>query len=55
MDLQPEHERFQTEKHAKTVIVINCPKAIRTFCMRVNDDGRTVAAISVCALLAHGT
>jgi asparaginyl-tRNA synthetase len=48
--LQLEHERHLTEKHAKkTVIVMNYPKAINTFYMRVNDDGRTVAAMDVLA------
>src|ERR1700732_4833388 len=45
MDLQSEHERYLTEKHAqKPVIVMNYPKDIKAFYMRVNDDGRTVAA-----------
>jgi asparaginyl-tRNA synthetase len=50
MDLQSEHERFLTEKHAKKpVIVMNYPKGIKAFYMRVNDDGRTVAAMDVLA------
>jgi hypothetical protein len=50
MDLQSEHERFLTEKHAKKpVIVMNYPKAIKAFYMRLNDDGRTVAAMDVLA------
>jgi asparaginyl-tRNA synthetase len=50
MDLQSEHERFLTEKHAKKpVIVMNYPKAIKAFYMRSNDDGRTVAAMDVLA------
>ncbi len=37
-------------KHAKKpVIVMNYPKAIKAFYMRVNDDGRTVAAMDVLA------
>jgi asparaginyl-tRNA synthetase len=41
MDLQSEHERFLTEQHArKPVIVMNYPKGIKAFYMRVNDDGR---------------
>jgi asparaginyl-tRNA synthetase len=49
-DLQSEHERYLTEKHAKRpVIVMNYPKAIKAFYMRVNDDGRTVAAMDVLA------
>ena len=50
IDLQSEHERFLTEKHAqKPVIVMNYPKAIKAFYMRQNDDGRTVAAMDVLA------
>ena len=50
MDLQSEHERYLTEKHAKKpVIVMNYPKAIKAFYMRVNHDGRTVAAMDVLA------
>ncbi len=50
VDLQSEHERFLTEKHAKRpVIVMNYPKAIKAFYMRSNDDGRTVAAMDVLA------
>jgi asparaginyl-tRNA synthetase len=50
IDLQSEHERFLTEKHAKSpVIVMNYPKAIKAFYMRQNDDGRTVAAMDVLA------
>src|SRR5262249_58993823 len=46
MDLQSEHERYLTEKHAKKpVAVMNYPKDIKAFYMRVNDDGRTVAAM----------
>jgi asparaginyl-tRNA synthetase len=50
MDLQSEHERYLSEVHAKRpVIVMNYPKAIKAFYMRVNDDGRTVAAMDVLA------
>src|SRR4051812_1765895 len=50
VDLQSEHERYLTEKHAKKpVIVMNYPKAIKAFYMRVNDDGKTVAAMDVLA------
>jgi asparaginyl-tRNA synthetase len=50
MDLQSEHERYLTEKHAKKpVVVMNYPTAIKAFYMRVNDDGRTVAAMDVLA------
>src|ERR1700738_625774 len=48
MDLQSEHERYLTEKYAKKpVVVMNYPKDIKAFYMRVNDDGRTVAAMDV--------
>ncbi|HXC88753.1 MAG TPA: asparagine--tRNA ligase [Stellaceae bacterium] len=50
VDLQSEHERYLTEQHAKKpVIVMNYPKDIKAFYMRVNDDGRTVAAMDVLA------
>jgi asparaginyl-tRNA synthetase len=50
VDLQSEHERYLTEKYAKKpVIVMNYPKAIKAFYMRLNDEGRTVAAMDVLA------
>src|ERR1700747_1378626 len=50
VDLQSKHERYLTEKYAKKpVIVMNYPKAIKAFYMRLNDDGRTVAAMDVLA------
>ena len=50
MDLQSEHERYLTEQYAKKpVIVVNYPKEIKAFYMRVNDDDRTVAAMDVLA------
>src|SRR6202795_160284 len=50
IDLQSEHERYLTEKHAeKPVIVMNYPKDIKAFYMRVNGDSRTVAAMDVLA------
>jgi asparaginyl-tRNA synthetase len=50
IDLQSEHERYLTEKHArKPVIVLNYPKGIKAFYMRVNDDEKTVAAMDVLA------
>jgi len=50
VDLQSEHERYLTEKHARRpVIVLNYPKQIKAFYMRLNDDGRTVAAMDVLA------
>jgi asparaginyl-tRNA synthetase len=48
IELQSEHERYLTEEHVKRpVIVINYPKNIKAFYMRLNDDGRTVAAMDV--------
>ena len=50
IDLQSEHERYLTERHAgKPVIVMNYPKGIKAFYMRLNDDDRTVAAMDVLA------
>jgi asparaginyl-tRNA synthetase len=50
MDMQAEHERFLTEKlFQRPVVVMNYPKEIKAFYMRVNDDGRTVAAMDVLA------
>jgi asparaginyl-tRNA synthetase len=50
VDLQSEHERYIAEKHAgKPVILMNYPKQIKAFYMRLNDDGRTVAAMDVLA------
>ncbi len=50
IDLQTEHERWLTEEFVKRpVVVMNYPKAIKAFYMRVNDDGRTVAAMDVLA------
>ena len=44
-DLQTEHERYLTEKHfCKPVFVTDWPKEIKAFYMRMNEDGRTVAA-----------
>jgi len=50
MDLQSEHERWLTEEHVKApVVVLNYPKQIKAFYMRMNDDGKTVAAMDVLA------
>ena len=47
-NLQSEHERFLAEEHFKCpVTVYNYPRAIKPFYMRVNDDGKTVAAMDV--------
>ncbi|MDD3429693.1 MAG: asparagine--tRNA ligase [Oscillospiraceae bacterium] len=44
-DLQTEHERFLTEQiYKKPVFVTDYPKEIKSFYMRLNDDGKTVAA-----------
>jgi asparaginyl-tRNA synthetase len=50
IDLQSEHERYLTEQHVgRPVILMNYPKEIKAFYMRLNDDGRTVAAMDVLA------
>ena len=47
-DLQAEHERYLTETHCKgPVFVYDWPKDIKAFYMRMNDDGRTVAAMDL--------
>jgi asparaginyl-tRNA synthetase len=48
VDLQSEHERFLVEKHfKKPVILYNYPKEIKSFYMRQNEDGKTVAAMDI--------
>src|SRR5450756_306486 len=48
--LQAEHERYLCEEHARRpVVVLNYPKEIKAFYMRLNDDGNTVAAMDVLA------
>jgi len=48
VDLQSEHERFLVEKHfKKPVILTDYPKEIKSFYMRQNDDGKTVAAMDI--------
>lgn len=48
LNLQSEHERWLTEKHFKCpVTVFNFPREIKPFYMRVNDDGKTVAAMDL--------
>ncbi|MFV8818670.1 asparagine--tRNA ligase [Haliea sp. E17] len=50
VDLASEHERFLSEKHVgRPVILMNYPKDIKAFYMRLNDDGKTVAAMDVLA------
>ncbi|MBQ3153617.1 MAG: asparagine--tRNA ligase, partial [Clostridia bacterium] len=47
-DLQTEHERYLTEKiFCKPVFVTDYPKEIKAFYMRLNDDGKTVAAMDM--------
>lgn len=47
-DLQTEHERFLTEQtYKKPVMVYNYPKDIKAFYMKLNPDGKTVAAVDV--------
>tara|TARA_Y100000294_G_scaffold167146_1_gene176042 strand:+ start:87 stop:752 length:666 start_codon:yes stop_codon:yes gene_type:complete len=49
-DLQSEHERWLTEEHiGKPVVLMNYPKDIKPFYMRLNDDEKTVAAMDVLA------
>jgi len=47
-DLQSEHERFLTEEHFKSPVILHdYPRSIKPFYMRVNDDGKTVRAMDV--------
>ena len=48
IDLQAEHERYLTEEiYKKPLIVTDYPSTIKPFYMRVNDDGKTVAAMDI--------
>ncbi len=48
LDLQTEHERFLTETYfKKPIVIMNYPEEIKPFYMRINDDGKTVAAMDV--------
>lgn len=50
IDLQSEHERFIAEEHVgRPTVVMNYPKDIKAFYMRLNDDEKTVAAMDVLA------
>lgn len=50
LDLQSEHERYLCEEHVGApTIVMNYPKDIKAFYMRMNDDNKTVAAMDVLA------
>lgn len=47
-DLQSEHERFLVEKHfKKPVVITDYPASFKAFYMRLNEDGKTVAAMDV--------
>ncbi|MGE4261431.1 asparagine--tRNA ligase [Shewanella sp.] len=49
-DLQSEHERYLAEEHFNSPVVVkNYPKDIKAFYMRLNEDGKTVAAMDVLA------
>ncbi|KYP97401.1 asparaginyl-tRNA synthetase [Sodalis-like endosymbiont of Proechinophthirus fluctus] len=50
INLSSEHEHYLAEKHFKSPVVVkNYPKDIKAFYMRMNDDGKTVAAMDVLA------
>ena len=50
IDLQAEHERYLSEVHVKgPVAVVNYRKDIKAFAVRMNEDGKTVAAMDVLA------
>src|SRR5262245_19099940 len=47
-DLQSEHERYLTEQHFKSPVILHdYPRTLKPFYMRVNDDGKTVRAMDV--------
>ena len=48
VDLQTEHERYLTEQvYKKPIFLVDYPKDIKAFYMRLNDDGKTVAAMDL--------
>jgi asparaginyl-tRNA synthetase len=50
IDMQSEHERYLTEEYVgRPVVVMNYPKGIKAFYMRLNEDEKTVAAMDVLA------
>lgn len=50
IDLNSEHERYLAEEHFNGPVVLqNYPKDIKSFYMRLNDDGKTVAAMDILA------
>lgn len=50
VDLQSEHERYLAEVHVGAPVILqNYPKDIKAFYMRLNEDGKTVAAMDILA------
>ena len=50
VDMASEHERYLAEEHFQSPVVVkNYPKDIKAFYMRMNEDGKTVAAMDVLA------
>ncbi len=50
VDLQSEHERYLAEKHyKKPVFLVDYPKEIKSFYMKLNEDGKTVRAMDLLA------
>ncbi|KOO59303.1 asparaginyl-tRNA synthetase [Rheinheimera sp. KL1] len=50
VDLQSEHERYLAEVHVGAPVILqNYPKDIKAFYMRMNEDGKTVAAMDILA------
>ena len=50
IDMASEHERYLAEQHVgRPIVVTDYPKEIKAFYMRLNDDGRTVAAMDILA------
>lgn len=50
VDLQSQHERYLAEEYVgRPLVLMNYPKEIKSFYMRLNEDGRTVAAMDVLA------
>lgn len=50
MDLQTEHERYLSEEYWKgPVFITDYPKEIKAFYMKLNEDGKTVAAMDLLA------
>jgi len=49
IDMQSEHEKYLCDHCQRPVVVMNYPSSIKAFYMRMNDDGKTVAAMDVLA------